>query len=47
MAKPENSEKKPYEKPAIVHTEVHEARATGCAGSDSTNPACAEGPIFS
>jgi hypothetical protein len=39
--------KKPYVKPAIVHTEKIEARATGCARLASTDPACAEGPILS
>jgi hypothetical protein len=37
--------KKPYERPAIVHTEKLEARATACAKADDTQ--CAGGPIQS
>jgi len=37
--------KKPYEKPAIIHSEKIEARATQCVKSDST--ACGAGPITS
>lgn len=37
--------KKPYEKPAIVHTEKIEARASACSKS---NDACtSQGPITS
>ena len=37
--------KKPYEKPAIIHTEKIEARAASCSKS---NDACAnQGPITS
>jgi hypothetical protein len=39
--------KKPYTKPAVIHTEKIEARATGCARASSTDPACIEGPIQS
>ncbi len=37
--------KKTYERPAIVHTEKLEARATTCAKADDTT--CAAGPIQS
>lgn len=36
---------KPYVKPAVTYAEKAEARATGCAQSDSTT--CSEGPIQS
>jgi hypothetical protein len=36
--------KKPYEKPAIVHTERIEARATSCTKADGS---CGAGPITS
>jgi len=36
--------KKPYEKPAIVHTEKIEARAASCTKSDGS---CGAGPIQS
>ena len=37
--------KKTYERPAIIHTEKLEARATVCAKGDETN--CGAGPISS
>ena len=37
--------KKTYERPAIVHTEKLEARATTCVKADSAS--CAQGPIQS
>lgn len=37
--------KKAYERPAIVHTEKLEARATTCAKADSA--VCGTGPIQS
>ena len=37
--------KKPYAKPAIVHTEKLEARAINCAKADDTT--CGAGPIQS
>jgi hypothetical protein len=37
--------KRPYQKPAIVHTEKLEGRAVECAKADQTF--CAEGPIQS
>jgi hypothetical protein len=39
--------KKPYTKPAVVHTEKIEARALGCARSSSTETGCEAGPIQS
>jgi hypothetical protein len=37
--------KKTYQKPAIIHSEKIEARATACAKADDT--ACSGGPITS
>jgi len=37
--------KKPYEKPAIVHTEKLEVRAISCLKSDDTS--CASGSLMS
>lgn len=37
--------KKPYEKPAIIHSEKIEARAASCVKADSN--ACGAGPITS
>jgi hypothetical protein len=37
--------KKPYEKPAIIHTEKLEARAVTCAKNDVAS--CNAGPITS
>ena len=39
--------KKPYERPAIIHTEKLEARATSCAKADTSTPMCGAGPIQS
>ena len=41
--------KKPYQKPAIVHTEKIEARAVVCAGPNAKMNSidCAGGPISS
>jgi hypothetical protein len=36
--------KKPYEKPAIIHTEKIEARAVTCTKADAS---CGAGPITS
>ncbi len=38
-------EKKPYEKPAVVHTETLEARAVVCAKADDAS--CGQGAIQS
>jgi hypothetical protein len=38
--------KKPYEKPAIIHTEQMATRAVVCAKQPG-NPGCAVGPITS
>jgi hypothetical protein len=38
--------KKPYEKPAVVHTEKLEVRAVSCLKQDpSTNSACSGGIV--
>ena len=40
--------KKTYERPAIIHTEKLEARATTCAkATTGPNPGCGAGPIQS
>lgn len=39
--------KKPYEKPAIVHTERIEARAVSCAPGKDNSMNCPQGPISS
>jgi hypothetical protein len=39
--------KKPYVKPAVVHSETIEARAISCARQTSSDFVCREGPIQS
>lgn len=39
--------KKPYEKPAVTHTEKLEGRAAVCAKADEAVPACSGGPLSS
>jgi hypothetical protein len=44
---PTSAPRKQYEKPAVIQTEVMNARAVSCAGGDTTSPGCEYGPITS